>query len=160
MNNERIKSILEESGILEKVQLEDLFNEAERKKQSLYDLIVSRDLAQDFYLGKVLADGLGYPFVSLSRVTVPDEVLQVIPEIVSKKQKIIAFALDNEGLKLAMANPDNDEIKEFIEKKVGADIIPYFATERDLSNALVLYRKDVSKTLEDILNPQRMVAIK
>ncbi len=151
MENEKVKSILEESGLIEKDVLEKLFTEAERKETSLYDLIVSRDIIPDFYLGKALADGLKIPFVDLSRAVIPDDVLNIIPEIVARKQKILAFGLDEGGLKLAMKDPTRHEIKEFVEKKVGVKVIPYLATNKDISNALGLYRKDVSKTLGDIL---------
>lgn len=163
MDNTRIKFILEESGITSdgifpKKTLEQLFSEAEKKNRSLYDLIVERDILQDFYLGKILADGMGYQYITLSRTKILDEVLQIIPEIVAKKQKMVAFELGPDGLKLAMADPENIEIKEFVEKKVGVKVIPYFATDRDINNAITLYRKNVSKTLEDIL--QEVVTLK
>jgi type IV pilus assembly protein PilB len=152
MDNEKIKSILGESGLVEQDLLNKLFLEAQRKGMSLYELIVSRDILPDFYLGRALAEGLKYPFVSLSRVSIPEDVLEIVPEIVAKNQKIIAFEMGKDGLKLAMAEPSNYELKEFVEKKVGVPVTPYFATERDLNNALVLYRKDVGKTLEEILS--------
>lgn len=151
MTNEQIKSILEESGLVEEAALEKLFLEAQRKGANLYELIVSRDVLPDFYLGRVLAEGLKYPFVALTRVSIPEDVLQIIPEIVAKNQKMMAFEMGKDGLKLAMADPTNYELKEFVEKKVGVRVLPHFATERDLNNALALYRKDVSKTLEEIL---------
>ncbi|MBI4992266.1 MAG: Flp pilus assembly complex ATPase component TadA [Candidatus Harrisonbacteria bacterium] len=156
MSNEKIKQILIESGITDdgvfpKNRLDQLLEEAEKKNRNLYDLIIERDVLQDFYLGKILAEGLGFPYVTLSRTKILDEVLQIIPEIVAKKQKILAFELSPDGLKLAMADPENIEIREFVEKKVGVGVIPYFATERDINNASALYRKDVSKTLDDIL---------
>ena len=151
MTNDQLKSILEDSGLMDKKQLEKVYSEAKIKNSSLYDLIISRDILPDFYLGKVIADGLGFSYVTLSRISISDEVLNIIPEIVARKQKILAFEINKDGLKLAMADPANEEIKEFVEKKAGVNIIPYFATERDLNNAFGLYRKDVTKTLEDIL---------
>jgi len=152
MDNGKVKAILKESGLVEEDVLEKLFLEAQRKGGSLYELIVSRDVLPDFYLGRALADGLKFPFVALSRVSIPEDVLQIIPEIVAKNQKIIAFEMGKDGLKLAMAEPTNYELKEFVEKKVGVRVFPYFATERDLNNALALYRKDVGETLEEILS--------
>ncbi len=155
MDNGKIKSILESSGLIEKKILDSLFEEAKKKNKGLYDLITSRDILPDFYFGKAMADGLGVPFISLSRVPIPDDVLQIVPEIVARKQKVIPFELGADGLKLAMCDPDDEIIKEFISKKITADVIPYLATERDITNALGLYRKDVAKSLEDILEDVR-----
>lgn len=151
MDNGKIKSILEGSGLIEKKVLDSLSEEAEKKKKSLYELITSRDILPDFYFGKAIADGLGISFVSLSQVSIPPDVLQIIPEIVARRQKIIAFEIGRDGLKLAMANPMNDELREFVEKKITGPVVAYFATERDISAALALYQKDVAKSLEDIL---------
>lgn len=155
MDNEKIRTILESSGLIEKKILDGLFAEATKKNKSLYDLITSRDILPDFYFGKALADGLGVPFISLSRVPIPDDVLQIVPELVARKQKVIPFEMGPEGLKLAMADPNDDVVKEFISKKITTEVVPYLATERDISNALALYRKDVAKGLEDILEDVR-----
>lgn len=155
MDNEKIRTILESSGLIEKKVLDGLFEEATKKNKSLYDLITSRDILPDFYFGKALADGLGVPFISLARVPIPDDVLQIVPEVVARKQKVIPFEMGPEGLKLAMANPSDDIVREFISKKITTEVIPYLATERDISNALALYRKDVAKGLEDILEDVR-----
>jgi len=151
MENEKIKSILESSGLLDKKTLDSLLEEAKKKNKSLYRLIIDQDILPDFYYGKAIADGLGVPFVVLARVLIADDVLQIIPEIVARKQKIIAFEMGEDGLKLAMADPLNDEMREFIEKKITAPVIPHLATEKDIDNALGLYRKDVAKSLKDIL---------
>lgn len=151
LDNKQIKSLLEDSGIINADELQELYKEAERKKVGLYELIVSRDIIPDIYLGKAMAEGLGAPFISLAQFSIRNEVLNIIPEIVARSQKIIAFDLSEDGLKLAMADPTNYEVKEFVEKKVGVPTIVYFATERDLNNALSLYKKDVRKTLEDII---------
>ncbi len=155
MDNEKIKYILEGSGLIERKILDGLAEEANKKNKNLYDLIVARDVLPDFYFGKAMADGLGMPFISLSRIPIPEDVLAIVPEIVARKQKVIPFELGSDGLKLAMSDPRDDEIREFISKKITADVIPYFATERDISNALGLYRKDVAKSLEDILEDVR-----
>lgn len=151
MDNEKIKSLLESSGLIEKDILSSLFEEAQKKNISLYELITSRDILPDFYYGKAIADGLKIPFATLSQISIPDDVLKLIPEIVARKHKVIAFEMGKDGLKLAMANPMDNEVREFIEKKMTTPVTAYFATERDISAAFALYQKDVAKTLADIL---------
>lgn len=151
LDNKKIKSLLEDSGIINSDELQELYLEAERKKTNLYELIVSKDILPDIYIGRAMAEGLGAPFISLAQFSIRPEVLNIIPEIVARSQKMVAFDLSESGLKLAMADPTNFEIKEFVEKKVGAPVTAYFATGRDLESALSLYKKDVKKTLEEII---------
>ncbi|MDE2001434.1 MAG: type II/IV secretion system protein [Patescibacteria group bacterium] len=155
MSNEKIRDILRDSGLIGAETLDALFDEAQKKKKGLYELILSRDILPDFYFGKAIADGLGISFVSLARVPISDEVLRIVPEPVAMAQQIIPFDRDKNGLKLAMADPFNDEVVDFVEKKFSGPVTRYFATEHDITNALSLYRKDVAQGLEDILEDVR-----
>ena len=50
-----------------------------------------------------------------------------------------------------MENPSNKAIIEFLEHKIGIDIIPYLATKRDISQSLSMYLKDIGKAFEDVI---------
>ena len=52
---------------------------------------------------------------------------------------------------LAMVDPTNKELLEMITKKTGLKVIPYYATGRDIENTLLLYRKDLQQTFDDLL---------
>jgi len=52
---------------------------------------------------------------------------------------------------LAMNNPSDLEVISFIEKKSGHHVIVYYATEKDLEEALFLYSKDIGSAFEEIV---------
>ena len=74
--------------------------------------------------------------------------------IVAKKEQIIAFEKNSQGLKVAMADPLNLEIQQFIAKKAGEKVIPYYATAKDLNEAMRLYSKELQKTFDEMLQQQ------
>ncbi len=102
-------------------------------------------------LGSLIADELGYPFINLKSVKLNKEILNIIPEVVAKKQEIIVFDKTKEGLKVAMQQPENLEVREFIERKTGEKVIPYFATKTDILEALKAYKKEIKEEFEELI---------
>lgn len=151
ITNEELKDILTENQLISEDQLKKVLEESKGNGGSLYETIISRDLMSDEQLGRLVADSINVPFITLSQVSIPLDLLHIIPEVVAKKQKIIAFDKGKDGLKLAMADPRNQEIQQFIAKKAGEKVIPYFATERDIAEAMRLYRKELQNTFDEIL---------
>lgn len=151
LSDDQLRTILLGTGLIDVEKLDETAKLAKESEVPLAKLLVERDIIPDEHLGLVIADAIKFPFINLKRVAISEDVLKIIPEIVAKKQNIIAFERAKEGLKVAMLEPKNLEIKEFIEKKVGDEVVPYFATERDLSEALRLYRKDIKEEFADII---------
>lgn len=145
---------LEELGVIPQDKLKKTFEAAKGANKPLGELLLEKDLISDQNLGKIIASIAKIPFVSLSTTAISDDMLLVVPEIVARKSQIIAFEKTAEGLKLAMANPNDNQIIEFIGRKTGEKIIPYYATSRDIENALRLYQKEMQKTFNDMLSEQ------
>lgn len=151
LNENFLKKILVDSGLITQKDFELAEEKAKEKREALEKIIEEEGLISDEELGQLIADEIGFPFVNLKKVKVNREVLNIVPEIVAKKQKIIVFAQTKEGLKVAMTQPENLEIREFIERKTGQTVIPYFATETDVQEALRYYRKEIKEEFEEII---------
>ena len=102
-------------------------------------------------MGIIIADYLKFPFINLSRVSIPDQIFAIVPERIARKHKIVSFAKDSEGLKIATSDPTNTELLAMISKKTMAKVNPYYATEHDIDNSLQSYRKDIQETFDDLL---------
>lgn len=142
---------LKDLGVVPESKLQAAFKLSKVKDLSFSEVLLRQDLVSDENLGKLTADLLGFPFINFSKVSIKEEILKIVPEIVAKKQKVIAFKKDEQGLHLAMVDPTNIEMVEFVKKKVGDSVISYLATERDLTDALVLYRKGIEKEFSQII---------
>ena len=147
----QIKSLLLQSGQVSEQTLLDLAQSAINARISLQEAAIEKDAISDENLGILIANFLKYPFISLTKVTIPEEIFRIVPERLARKYKVICFAKDADGIKLAMANPANAELLEMTSKKTKLKATPYFATERDLENALQSYRKDLQQTFDEIL---------
>jgi len=149
--NQSLYTVLKEMQVIPSSQLENAYILAQNQKKLLGDALLENNLISEEDLGKLMAEMLGVPFVQLSEIAIPSETLFIIPEVVAKQQRIIAFKKDEKGLHVAMENPTNKEIIEFLQKKTGLPLIIYLTTKRDLDQTLRFYLKDIGKAFEDVM---------
>lgn len=145
------KKILVDTDIVSLKDFNLAIDQARQKTEPFEQIIIEKGLISDDELGQLIADEIGFPVINLRKIKINKEVLNIVPEIVAKKQEIIVFERTKEGLKVAMANPENLEIREFIERKTGERVIPYFATKNSIKDSFKFYRKEIKEEFEEII---------
>src|SRR3989338_1264580 len=150
----QIKTLLIQNALAKESELNDIAVMAKSSNISFYDAILDKNIVTDETIGQMIAQFLGYPFVILSRTAISEELFQVTPEKVARKLKTIAFAKDAGGLKVAMNDPGDEKTIGMISKKTGSKVIPYYATEKDIQNALRLFRKDLQTACDHLINKE------
>lgn len=154
VTDDQIKDLVLKTGLITEKGLIELMEFARNSNISLGDALIEKDVVTDENLGILIADFLHIPFIILSKLSIPEEIFHIIPEKVARKQQIIPFAKDAEGLKVAMIDPRNVEIQNAIAKKTGVRVIPYLTTERDVDNVLRIYKKNLQKSFEQLLQKE------
>lgn len=154
IDQEQLVALLKKNNLISDEKLVEISEFAKNSRLSLEEALIEKDIITDEQLGLLIADYFKIPFVTLSKLSIPEDVASIIPERVARKQKIIPFARDAEGIKLAMADPSNKEVQEMIVKKTGQKVIPFFATERDIYDVLRVYKKDLQKTFDTFIKGQ------
>lgn len=103
-------------------------------------------------------------FMDLSKVIVPKEVLQEIPEKIAKKYNVVPVEENELGLTVAMADPQDLEARELIKKQVGKNIFPRLASKEDINlildqyNGLEMEVKDAIKTADQEEEKEKLVS--
>lgn len=150
--NFELYRVLKELEIVPVAKLDLLLAQSKKANKGLYDLLLDNDIISDNQLGKVIADMYDVPYVHLAGSEIKKEILKIIPQLVAQKQQVIAFKKDKNGLYLAMANPKDRDMVDFIGKKTGLPILVYYATNRDIENALNLYEKGIEQALLELIS--------
>lgn len=158
ISDDKLYEILKENEFLTTPQLQDAKNIAENEKIPLYDAILSKDLLSDDNLGEIISDYLKFPFINLNKVSIPQELLSIIPERLARKQKIVVFSQSKDGLKVATSDPEKQDIIQFVSQKTQLPIHVYYATEKDISNTFQLYKKELQDRFDELLKEQLNVA--
>ncbi len=154
ITDEQLKKLIVDVGLLDEAKLAEVEKYAKNSDLPLYDALIEKDIATDENLGIIVSDYLKIPFIVLGKISIPENAFKIIPERIARKYKVIPFERGHEGVKLAMVDPSNKLIQETIEHKTGEKVIPYMATERDIYGKLFIYRKDLQKTFDVLVNEQ------
>ena len=154
ITDEQLKSLILHTGITDKAGFEKIEKYAKNADISVSDALVEKDIISDENLGLLISDFLKFPFVVLAKKSIPSEVFHIIPEKIARKQKVIPFELDANGVKLAMADPSSKEVQEMISKKIEMPVIPFLATEQDIYNTLRIYRKNLQASFDAMLKKE------
>jgi type IV pilus assembly protein PilB len=147
----KLKDILIKPGYVKEADFDLAVKDAKTKQICLEQALVDNNLLKDENLGQLIAESLKFRFINLAKKEINPEVLKLIPEIVAKKQLVIAFNKDNEGLHLAMNEPDNLQLQHFMAKKTGENIIAYYATPKDIIKTLNQYHKELKQEFSEIV---------
>ena len=153
-DSDTLYNTLRELNVIPARELESAYKESQKSANPLGQILIQKELIADENLGKVIADNLKLPFVSLAKAQITQDVLRIVPEIIARRDKIIAFERGDDGLKVAMANPKDEQIIKSLAKKTGDPIVPYYATEQDIENTIHLYQKEMQSTFNNLLNQQ------
>src|SRR3970040_624362 len=117
----------------------------------LIKVLLEKQFVRDGELSKIFSDYYRVPVAPLGKVSIKDEVLSVLPEIVASSKLAVVFAMDSSGIKVAMSDPKNLELVEFIRKKTGQNVSVYYATPREIDNTLRIYQKDIKGAIQKLV---------
>jgi type IV pilus assembly protein PilB len=159
IENSQIRDYLLENGIVERQVLEPVFVRAEKENVQLCDLLVQEEVLNQAQCIKSIASVLGYPFIDLTKETIPSQILGLIPEQVAKKSQVIAFEKSGAILKVAMTDPENLQTIDFLKKKTNLEIMPYMTTEDSIKTILKQYTKSLKAEFGDMIREDEVQTI-
>jgi type IV pilus assembly protein PilB len=140
-------------------QLATLKEEAANSKRPLLDLVFDRRITDERTLVKAFAEETGIPYIEIDPRNVDKETLNKIPERVARQYMAVLFKIDQDGMHhLAMEDPDDVQAVNFIQKEIGTDSTIYIATHDNILSVMDLYRGDVNKELNKVIEGQRSAA--
>ncbi len=131
-----IEDVLFKQGLLTANQLSSIKLEAINSGQSAEQIIESHQLVPPAKMAAARSQLLGVPFINLEGKAISPEVLNYIPEAVARRYRLVPFDRKADKLFVAMADPLDLQVIQFIEKKSGLFVKPYLAVPEDILKAV------------------------
>ena len=130
--------ILVAEKLLSAEQASAVLSESLTLNRSVTDILLQKQFVGPMDIEKARAKLLGVDFAELKNRTIPSEVLALIPESVARRYNAIPFELDTKTneLSVAMSEPSNLDVIEFLRRKSGKQIKPYLAKSEEILTAL------------------------
>jgi type IV pilus assembly protein PilB len=151
IGNMQLKEFILDAGILKRDIVEEAYREAMQNGKPVGDILLEKKLLSEIEVQKMYAYILGIPFVDLRKFAITPDILQIVPEPIAKKYRIVAFDKIGSNIKVAMVNPDDLQTIDFIKKKTSAKIIPCLTTEDNIQEALKQYEKSLKAEFGDLI---------
>jgi type IV pilus assembly protein PilB len=156
-----ILTTLVSDGRLSQAQADTVMTESLSTGAPAEDILLKKRLISDVDLSKAKAASVDIPFVTLSGRAITPAIVNFISEPVARRYSLIPFEFDEEANKLsvAMEDPLDFQVLEFIEKKSGKQIRPFMALKEDILGAIdETYSQnlgeDVTAALKESVEPE------
>ncbi len=154
LTNTHLQELLRDADLVPANELAEAVEYAEHEQRPLSEILVERDLISDGHLGQVIAEESGLNFIDLTKLTIPEDTLRVVPETMARNLQVIAFDESADFLKVGMTNPTDLATIHLLEKKSGKTVQVYFTTERAIKEAAGLYNKGLRHEFSSLIEEQ------
>ncbi len=148
----RMGDLLVNSGVITEEQLQRALDIKGSRK--LGEVLVDEGMASEEAIAKALGSQLGYDIIDLQNVSIPEDIIALVPQNILERYKVLPFeyAPDNMNiLRVAMANPTDLAAIDDITLITNLQVEPVIATIRSIMMALDKYvgNAEVNSALEE-----------
>ncbi|MEK7565846.1 MAG: ATPase, T2SS/T4P/T4SS family, partial [Patescibacteria group bacterium] len=158
-----IEDILFEQKIISSDQLAAVKLEHINTGRPVEAILLEKEFVSQQQLIETKARLIGVPYVDIANQAISPEVLAYVPEQVAKRDMLIPFAYEVKTgtLSVAMADPLDLQVIEFIEKKSRAKIIPFLADREKIRLAIAerysqSLSSDVTEALKEVPEEEKI----
>lgn len=132
--------------------IDELVAESKAEQKSLQSLALKKQIINEKELTKLYAKSIDVPYIELSNKKIDKSILQLIPDRIAQKYKVVVFEKSDDGtIKLAMDDPDDIQAIDFLQKQLGKSIEIYMAPQSDIEVALNDYRGSISSEISKVV---------
>ncbi|MBI2029458.1 type II/IV secretion system protein [Candidatus Gottesmanbacteria bacterium] len=138
MSAQSIVDVLVENKVIPAEVGQQIKVESYNTGTSEQDILLKKHLANEEQIAQGRAKLLGIDYVKLAGKGISPEVLSLIPEPVARRYTIFPFFMDPQTgeLYVAMDDPLNLQIIEFVEKKAGKKVKSFLGLPEDIKRAI------------------------
>ncbi len=120
--------ILYKAGVVKKEALLDAIKTSKVQKRRLGEVLLELGLVNEDTLTKAIAKQFGLQYVDPEKVSIPPEVMKLIPAEVMKKHNILPLGMNNGRLKLIISDPLDLDMMDAIRFRLNTELECYLAS--------------------------------
>ncbi|MEK7557149.1 MAG: GspE/PulE family protein, partial [Patescibacteria group bacterium] len=154
-----IARLLLEKGKIPQDRVAEITPYLNQSPLELKRYLVGQRLTDEAMFTQAWAAVLGLPYADLTKRKIPKEILTIIPESTARGHLIVAVAQTDEALTVAMADPRDRQIVEFIHKKVNMPVQVALASENDIRRTLTQYQESLVSEFESLAKEAQQVVV-
>lgn len=139
-----IEDVLLQNALISESQHKAITDEKIKTGKSSEEIILSNGLVEESALQKIKADIIGIPYVEPIELVIKPEAIQLIQEATARKYRLIPFDKDATTISVAMTDPEDLLIIQYIERSTNLTVKPFLAASKSIEAAI---DREYSKSL-------------
>lgn len=141
------KNFIKETKLVNTTILNKAAGEAEKKRQTLEEYLVTANLVDEEKLYQAIAEKLNIPYINLKNYEIKKNLLFLVPSALAISKQVVAFSKEGTDLKIAMNDPLDLQTIEFLSRKIGSTIKVYLASPGSLKEVFKKYRASLESDI-------------
>ena len=159
----RLGEILVEAGKLREEDIRKALTEQNKYGEKLGKVIVKMGLLSEKEIIDTVSKQLGIPITNLDKRELPEELIKLVPEDISKNYMVMPVERRFNVLRLAIVDPLDIDAMDEVARIVRMEVEPCIVTEGEMKRALEKYygvKTIVEETLEKLKEKEDATHIK
>ncbi len=149
-DQKKFENLLTELKVLTPEQLESIKVESIKEGRPLENLLLEKGLLGEEDIIKTKAISSGVPYIKLTGQRIDPKTLRFLNKDYCEKHSVVPFEISGGQIKVAMVDPYDVQVIDFIEKKTGLYVIPYIVSKGSIQYVISQY-DDYQTELQDAL---------
>ncbi len=150
----RLGEVLVEAGLISRPHLEQALKAQQVSGERLGKVLVSMGLATQDAIAKAIANQMGIEYINLQAMSVPEDVITMLPEGLIRRYQVIPLRNDGDALVLGMVDPLDVLALDDIRRVVERELIPAAITPEGFQHAANQYPA-LESSLEQVIQAIR-----
>lgn len=155
IHHDRVKKVLLQHKILAEKEIDDIIVKAKRRSLDVLSFIISQKKISERDIYSLMAADYGVPFVNLKNITIPEDLLALLPESLVQTHEVVIFDQDDQRhiIKVATTDPDDLQTIDFISKKTEYPVEVYLTTPESIGLIIQQYHKHIEEAFASFRQP-------
>lgn len=137
LKNQRLGEILKSLDFIDDKKLNEILEQQRTSKMKLGEVLTSMGYVDKEVILSLVGKQLGNPYIRVSEYkNITQDVLKCIPKKIAQQHMLIPFELKDGVLKIAMAEPQEDEIRAAISVLTDLEVEVYITSEEEIVKAI------------------------
>jgi len=137
LGKKRLGEILKSLDFIDDKKLQEILDKQKDSKLKLGEVLSSMGYVDKEVILSIVGKQLGHPYIKVAEYgKIPQEVLQLVPKNIAEKNLLIPFAKEGDILKIAMAEPQEEEVRAAISILTNLEVESYITSEEEIIKAI------------------------
>lgn len=150
--DQKLKELLIADGIITAEDFDALVRDAKRMERTIADVLLGKSIITEDYYNNLLSKYYRIERANLAVRKVDEAVLKLLSEELARQKRAIVFNREPDGtLDVALEDPSDYTIIEFLSSHLKAKIKPFLASKDDLNKGFSYYGRRLAEDFTRII---------